>query len=123
MLIPKVLIHLFYVFGREACWILVPPLGIEPGSLAVKAQSPNSGLPGKSLSRCLEISGEGGGKRALLMDFPGGLVVKNPPDSARDIGLIHVWEDSTCHVTTKLIPHTTDSTCSRGLDWQQEKPW
>lgn len=39
------------------------------------------------------------------MDFPGGLVVKNPPDSARDIGLIHVWEDSTCRVETKLIHH------------------
>ena len=49
------------------------------------------------------------------MDFPGGLVVKNPPDSARDIGLIHVWEDSTCHVATKLV-QAHDPTCSSNND-------
>ena len=30
-------------------------------------------------------------------DFPGGTVDKNPPANAGDMGLILVWEDSTCH--------------------------
>ena len=38
-------------------------------------------------------------------DFPGGLVVKNLPANAGDVGLIPgPWEVSTCHGATKPVP-------------------
>ena len=44
-------------------------------------------------------------KCARFWDFPGGTVVKNPPTSAGDAGLILVQEDPTCHGTTKPVRH------------------
>ena len=38
--------------------------------------------------------------------FPGGPVVKNPPASAGDTGLILVWEDPTCLGATEPVPHS-----------------
>ena len=37
--------------------------------------------------------------------FPGGLVVKNPPANAGDMGLIPVQEDATCCGVTKSLRH------------------
>ena len=43
--------------------------------------------------------------KRLSEDFPGDPVVKNPPASARDVGLILVQEDSTCHGAAKPMLH------------------
>ena len=48
-------------------------------------------------------------------DFPGGLVVKNPPANAGDLGSILALEDSTCGGATK-------PSAERACAPQQEKP-
>ena len=53
--------------------------------------------------------------------FPGGPAVKNPPANAGNTGSILVWEDPTCHGTTKLINHNYGSLCSRAQELQQLK--
>jgi len=43
--------------------------------------------------------------KKLIVDFPGGPVVKNPPASAGDTGSTLVWEDFTCRRATKPMHH------------------
>ena len=42
--------------------------------------------------------------RKYFQDFPGGLVLKNPPANAGKFQSL-LWEDSTCHGATKLVGH------------------
>ena len=39
-----------------------------------------------------------------MLDFPGGLVVKNPPSSMGDTGSIEDWETEIPRATRKLVP-------------------
>ena len=39
---------MFWFFGRKACGILAPQLGIEPAPPALEGKVPTTGLPGKS---------------------------------------------------------------------------
>ena len=71
----------------------------------VKSQSPKCWTAREVPLQVFRDLWGGRRKRALLMGFPGGLVLKNPPDSAKDIGLIHVWDYSTFRVATKLMHH------------------
>ena len=41
----------------------------------------------------------------IMLDFPGGTVVKNPPANAGDMGSTLVQEDPTCHGATKSVRH------------------
>ena len=43
--------------------------------------------------------------KKLIVDFPGGPVVKNPPANAGDTGSTLVWEDFTCSRATKPMHH------------------
>ena len=40
----------------------------------------------------------------MLGDFPGGPVIKNPPSSAGEAGLIPGWGPKTRHVAQQLSP-------------------
>ena len=42
-----------------------------------------------------------------LWGFPGGSVVKNPPNKAGDMGSIPDQEDLTCQAAEQQSPHTT----------------
>ena len=55
--------------------------------------------------------------KLLGLDFPGGPVEKNPPANTEDLGLIPVWEDSTCLGATKPGSHNCWA-CAP----QQQKP-
>ena len=46
-------------------------------------------------------------------DFPGVLVVKNPPTNAGDVGLIPGWETKIPHATGQLSPHTATAEPTR----------
>ena len=46
--------------------------------------------------------------KKLIVDFPGGPVVKNPPASAGDTGSTLVREDPTCHGTTSPYATTAE---------------
>ena len=39
------------------------------------------------------------------LELPGGPVVNNPPANTKDMGLISVWEDSTCFRAAKPVCH------------------
>ena len=41
---------------------------------------------------------------SAVLDFPGGLVVKNPPSSMGNIGSIEDWETEISRATRKLVP-------------------
>ena len=45
-------------------------------------------------------------KVVYIRDFPGGPVVKNPPSSAGDVGLICGWGTKIPHATVQLSPCT-----------------
>ena len=42
-------------------------------------------------------------RNTVTWGFPGGTVIKSPPASAGDTGLIRVWEDPTCCGATKPV--------------------
>ena len=48
----------------------------------------------------------------VVLGFPGGSVVKNPPAEAGDMGLIPDWEHSTCYGATKSMRHNYQSSCA-----------
>ena len=41
---------------------------------------------------------------SAVLDFPGGLAVKNPPSRMGDTGSIEDWETEIPHATRKLVP-------------------
>ena len=47
--------------------------------------------------------------RVLLRDFPGGLVVRNPPSNAGDMGSVPGWGAGIPHAKGQLSPHPTTS--------------
>ena len=57
-------------------------------------------------------------------DSSGGLVVKNPPSNAEDVGSIFGQETKILHALGQLTPHssTTEPVYSRAPALQQEKP-
>ena len=46
--------------------------------------------------------------KTTVWDLPGGPVVKNPPDNARDTGLIPGPGGFHCHGAAKPVHHTTE---------------
>ena len=47
---------------------------------------------------------------SAVLEFPGGIVVKNPPSSMGDTGSIEDWETEIPHATRKLVPHLRPNT-------------
>ena len=59
-----------------------------------------------------------GTQKALPFDFPGGLVVKNPPSDAEDMGSIPAWGTKIPCATWQLSLHAT----TRALACRNENP-
>lgn len=58
---------------------------------------------------------------SAVLDFPGGLVVKNPPSSMGNIGSIEDWETEISRATRKLVPQLRPNAAINKLI-QQKSP-
>ena len=69
-------------------------------------------------------NGKGSQLKIQQRDFPGDLVVKNPPSNAGDVGLIPGWGTKIPSATGKLSPRaaTTEPTCPGARTPQLESP-